>query len=268
MSEVAQPAPELEPTPPAEPRTPTVASAPKAPWLLADRWWGALGMVGFGTFAFYMGQVVPTIVIGVWIIFARNNGQVPSQEALEADLIPYFSIITLGSIVAVALLFGLLVLVKQLPAPPSTRSSGLKSAGWALATFVVVMAGVHGLSWFQTWLGYPVEEQEIVAKAFKDSTGAGYASIVAAVVVLAPLGEELFFRRFVLMTLRAGCGVVVANLLTAWLFALIHMNPPAFLIYCWLGLGTAFAYQRTGRLWVPIAVHAANNLTAVLANAS
>lgn len=267
MSETSEPGEVIgSPVEPVADASPKIVAPQR--WQLADRWWGSLGLVLVGTFAFFMGQIIPSAVIGVWLVVARHHGQMPSEETLQVELIPWFSVFTLGSVLAVAAVIGLLVVVKQLPAGPAARSSWLKSVGWVAATFALVLAGAHGLSWFQTWLGYPVEEQEILSKAFKDSTGGPYASLVLAVVVLAPLGEELFFRRFVLMTLRCGFGVVVANLFTAWLFAIVHMNPPAFLIYCWLGLATAFAYQRTGRLWVPIAVHAANNLTAVLANAS
>jgi membrane protease YdiL (CAAX protease family) len=270
MSEVAQPAPELEPTPPVEPQAPTVAPAPASspPWLLADRWWGALGLVFAGTIAFFVGQIVPAVAVVVWLIAVRHHGVMPDPSVLETEVMDFIALFTLSSTVTAAGVIAGLLMLKQLAPGPKVRASILASALWAIGMAAVVLAGASALVWLQTSLGYPVEEQEALVKAFNGSTGAGYASLVAAIVVLAPLGEELFFRRFVLMTLRAGCGVVVANLLTAWLFALVHMNPPAFLNYCWLGLATAFAYQRTGRLWVPIAIHAANNLTAVLANAS
>jgi membrane protease YdiL (CAAX protease family) len=47
---------------------------------------------------------------------------------------------------------------------------------------------------------------------------------------------------------------------TALLFALVHWNFAAFSIYAFVGLVLGLAYERTGRLYVPTAVHAVNNL--------
>ena len=79
--------------------------------------------------------------------------------------------------------------------------------------------------------------------------------------LLAPIGEELLFRGLILRglqerwRLRTGSAIVISSLL----FALIHVSPLALLpLFC---IGTAFAIVRvrTGSLWIPIGMHAANN---------
>lgn len=94
--------------------------------------------------------------------------------------------------------------------------------------------------------------------------------LVLFVVVLAPMYEELLFRRVLFgRFLRAGwpwLGMVLSSVA----FALVHEvpglsdNSPAAVLQLWLvygGMGAAFAwlYWRTGTLWAPILAHALNN---------
>lgn len=84
--------------------------------------------------------------------------------------------------------------------------------------------------------------------------------VYATLGVLGPVGEELFFRRFVFTTMRGPFSRGTAHVSTALLFALLHANLGALAIYFFIGIVLSFVYERTGRLVVPIAVHAANNL--------
>lgn len=94
-------------------------------------------------------------------------------------------------------------------------------------------------------------------------------------VVLAPVYEELLFRRVLFGRFvaagRPWLGLVVSSLA----FALMHeipgvsANPPgavAMLLVVYAGMGAAFAwvYHRTGTLWAPIVAHGLNNAVALL----
>jgi uncharacterized protein len=78
-------------------------------------------------------------------------------------------------------------------------------------------------------------------------------------IVIAPLTEELFFRGLLLDGFARNYGAQKAMVFTALLFAAIHLNPyqfvPAFLI----GLLLAWLRLKTGSIWLPITLHAANN---------
>ena len=79
--------------------------------------------------------------------------------------------------------------------------------------------------------------------------------------LLAPVGEELLFRGIILrgMQERWRMGTGGAIIVSSLLFALMHVSPLALLPLFCIGVTFAIMYVRTGSLWVPIVMHAANN---------
>jgi membrane protease YdiL (CAAX protease family) len=83
--------------------------------------------------------------------------------------------------------------------------------------------------------------------------------VVFAVVILAPIAEEIFFRGVVFNAwLREG-GRRWAFIGSSALFALIHVSEVALVPIFLLGLALAWIYQRTGSLLAPMAMHATVN---------
>jgi membrane protease YdiL (CAAX protease family) len=83
--------------------------------------------------------------------------------------------------------------------------------------------------------------------------------VVFAVVILAPIAEEIFFRGVVFNAwLREG-GRRWAFIGSSALFALIHVSVVAVVPIFLLGLALAWIYQRTGSLLAPMAMHATVN---------
>jgi membrane protease YdiL (CAAX protease family) len=89
-------------------------------------------------------------------------------------------------------------------------------------------------------------------------------SILVLVGVLAPIGEEVFFRGFVYSTLRRW-GVPLAVALSAAYFGAVHQQIVHFLPITILGVVLALLYHRTGSLVPSVAVHGVNNIVAILA---
>lgn len=94
--------------------------------------------------------------------------------------------------------------------------------------------------------------------------------LVVFAVGLAPLYEELLFRRVLFGRFLRGGWPWLGLVLSSLAFALVHEvpglsdNPPAAVLQLWLsyaGMGAAFAwlYWRTGTLWAPILAHGLNN---------
>ena len=85
------------------------------------------------------------------------------------------------------------------------------------------------------------------------------ADTVIATCILAPLLEELLCRGMMLRGIAHFSGPRKAIFWSAFLFALIHLNPwqavPAFA----LGLLFGWLYYRTGCLWLTIFLHCLNN---------
>lgn len=81
------------------------------------------------------------------------------------------------------------------------------------------------------------------------------------VCILAPIIEEILFRGILLRgLLQKGISPILAIVLTSFLFGLAHLNPWQFLGAGFLGSIFGFVYYRTQSLWLPIFLHALNNL--------
>ena len=85
-----------------------------------------------------------------------------------------------------------------------------------------------------------------------------------ALAVWTPVAEEMFFRGFVLRGLANRWRFGPALVASAVVFAALHLAPALLLPVFVTGLLLGFLYHRTGSLWPCIAVHAAQNLIAVL----
>jgi len=86
------------------------------------------------------------------------------------------------------------------------------------------------------------------------------ALMVVVVVLVAPLGEEVFFRGFIQPRLIRRWGVPLGLLSTSVLFSLIHVDPVGFLARVALGILFGWLAYASASLWVSIAAHACYNL--------
>ena len=85
-----------------------------------------------------------------------------------------------------------------------------------------------------------------------------------ALAVWTPIAEETFFRGFILRGLTNRWRIAPAIVVSAAVFAALHLAPALLLPVFVTGLLLGFLYHRTGSLWPCIAVHALQNLVAVL----
>ncbi len=93
-------------------------------------------------------------------------------------------------------------------------------------------------------------------------------------VFIAPVFEELFFRKQLFARFAAAGYALPGYCLSSMLFALMHEPVPTQGITRWVlmlavygSMGAVFAwvYQKTGRLWPAILEHASNNVFAMKA---
>jgi membrane protease YdiL (CAAX protease family) len=102
-------------------------------------------------------------------------------------------------------------------------------------------------------------------------TTLGMAITVAYAFVIAPIGEELFFRGILFRTLRDRHGFLVGALGSAFAFGLIHFIPgnaadAALLMIAmfFTGLGLCYIYERRGTLVASIAAHITFNVIGIV----
>lgn len=103
--------------------------------------------------------------------------------------------------------------------------------------------------------------EELTADA---TNGLGVAILILIAAVGAPLFEELFYRGLFLRAVQRRFGDVVAVVLPALVFGIVHFqlfDLPALLVF---GVAMGFVTLRVRRLGLAIWAHVAFNLTAVL----
>ena len=134
--------------------------------------------------------------------------------------------------------------------------------GWGILAWLGATLVAAGVVWLLGRLGFVAQPQA----AGRAIALVNPLLVVIAVVVLAPIAEEVFFRGVVFNAwLREG-GRRWAFIGSSALFALIHASVVALLPIFLLGLALAWIYQRTGNLLAPIAMHAmVNGISVALA---
>ena len=93
----------------------------------------------------------------------------------------------------------------------------------------------------------------------------GAILLFIAVVILAPLGEEIVFRGFLQQILEKHWkDTTRAILFTSLIFSLIHMNPYWFVQIYFLGVILGFLAWKTKSIIPPLILHGLNNSMALL----
>ena len=105
------------------------------------------------------------------------------------------------------------------------------------------------LGWFVICMGQPMGNQ--VEEMIMDMS---LWAVIVSAVILAPIMEELIFRKLVLDRL-AGYGPAVAMVVSALVFGLAHGNFYQFFYAFLLGLIFAYIYLRTGKVRYSMMLH-------------
>lgn len=140
------------------------------------------------------------------------------------------------------------------------RNLGVGLASGLLLFAVTTLAVAPVLFWlFSLIAGHPVTppQQEVLPDA---PTTLHLAITGVAVVVAAPVGEELLFRGFLFGSLRRRMGFWPSALVSGAVFAAVHIIPLLMPLLFVVGLGLAYVYERRRSLWASMGAHAAFNL--------
>ncbi len=145
-------------------------------------------------------------------------------------------------------------LLHRVPAArPESRRLGVRAfLKWLLIAIFLMYAGSllsRGIVYIVQWLGGA--PADLVSDTITSSSP---LSNLIAIVLLAPIFEELLFRKLLLdRTKQFGDGVSIA--LSAVVFGLYHGNFYQFFYAVGVGAVLAYLYCRTGRLRYSIAIH-------------
>jgi membrane protease YdiL (CAAX protease family) len=250
------------PPPPGFPPAPASAPAPAVATALAAgraAWppWLSLAAIvtGFGI----------TIAVGFIVVIGSSAFGVSPDENLPPGLTIALTLVQNVALVGAA--FGFAWMTGRpaaadfgLRAPRFWRSVGLLVAVWV--GFIVL-----GYLWGEALNLH--DTQSLPEELGADGPLGNVLAVVVLITVIAPLGEELFFRGFFFGALRNWRGPWIAALLTGLVFGVIHAgsSPVGYLVpLAILGIGLCLLYEWTGSLYPSIALHALNNSIALGAN--
>jgi membrane protease YdiL (CAAX protease family) len=104
---------------------------------------------------------------------------------------------------------------------------------------------------------------QLIQPAGTDALSFGLTLLFVGILV--PISEELFFRGAIFTVLRDHWPVWAAVLVSSALFGLGHADSLGVVAASFvMGVVNAIAFEKTRSIWVPVAIHAANNSLAII----
>jgi uncharacterized protein len=211
--------------------------------------WAAI-LAGFGM------TLVGALVVAIVAAAFGASISHPSP-GVNIGLTLFQNIALIGS----ALLFG------TLAGRPRAEDFGLRRPPLRLAIglLLAVWVGFYAISAIWVTSLRLDEHQTLPDELGAQKSTLNLALVVVLITVIAPLGEELFFRGYFFSALRNWKGWLPAAIITGVVFGAIHLGsaPLGFTVpLAFLGFGLCLLYQRSGSLYPCIALHALNNSVA------
>jgi membrane protease YdiL (CAAX protease family) len=242
------PAPPQEPAPTGPPQhgTPTV---PRVEGREGWRPWTAVAAIVAGFSVTIMGG------IAVAVVTAALGGDIEDPPAgVNIGLTLFQNLALVGAAVFFALLAG----------RPSGADFGLQRARfWRSARLMAAaLFGFYAFSLIWGTLLNLDEEQTLPEELGVGGSDLNLVLVTVLITVVAPLGEEIFFRGYFFSALRNWRGWLPAAIITGLVFGAIHIgsSPIGFTVpLAFFGFLLCVLYQRTGSLYPCIALHALNN---------
>ena len=219
------------------------------PWSMRD--------VVVGTALFAPIGVVGSLGLGVLLARSVLADDKILAAVLGSTLLPF-------ALIAGAWLFGL----RRYNVPASFLGFKRTSAASAFWLPVVALSigltatGVYALAMKALGIDMLVPNQNLEEIGALD----GFARVptFAIVGLLAPFGEEVFFRGFLLAALVPIIGGLRGALVSSAIFSVAHLNVGTLFPIFAMGMLLAWLYLRTGSIWPAFVAHAAQNLLALI----
>jgi membrane protease YdiL (CAAX protease family) len=170
--------------------------------------------------------------------------------------------------VQLAVLIACLFVAQQVFRRGVKRGMGLSLRRWTIDTLRGLLAflailPVAGITIYVLMLLFPDQVDKNIHPSLQAMAEYGWlwrSVVIASAVVFAPLAEEVLYRGMVQSTLRKYLGQPwPAILATSVFFAISHGQPLHWPVLFILSVVLGYNYERTGRLWPAIVLHAAFN---------
>ena len=242
------------PPPPQAPPVPKESeqkNLPEITWGFGDSIWGLIG-------GLFLVVIVPPLLV---LPFDPNIGD--PDKASDAAILATQAIFDVMLIaVAIGFASGWRFNLRQALGRLGLRRFEPSAFGWMFAVLGIYYAGAIAFS----AIVLQPKQEDIGKELGVCNPGIGIAIFaVMAIIVLAPIAEEIFFRGFFFAGLRKRWSLWPSALLSGAIFGLVHAptGPTAAIPLAGLGVGLAWLYNKTGSLYPSIFAHFLNNAIAI-----
>ena len=213
-------------------------------------WYGPVALLAaFAAISVALLPLIPAFLLG-------DEGEGAAGVATLAALV-----VQDGVLMGSALLFAALRLKPRRWHFGIRKTPFWPTVGWAALGFAAMLAFEFGFLEL-----FHVSESN-VEELGKGNLVAAIA-VGLAVIVVAPVSEEFFFRAFFYRALRTRLRVWSSALICGLVFGALHFQGPdtavILPVIAFFGVGQCLVYEKTGSLFAVIGIHAAFNTVATL----
>jgi membrane protease YdiL (CAAX protease family)/uncharacterized RDD family membrane protein YckC len=225
---------------------------PEAPWGFSGSIWGLIG-------GLLLVVIVPPLLVLPFDPKIASDPDNASDAAILATQALFDGFLVA---IAIAMATGWRFNLRQALHRLGLRRFQPSAFGWML-----LMLGTYyvGAILFSVLVVKP-DQEDIGKDLGVCNPGIGIAIFaVMAIVVLAPVAEEIFFRGFFFAGLRQRWSLWPSAILSGAVFGLVHAptGPTAAIPLAGLGVGLAWLYNKTGSIYPSMFAHFLNNAIAI-----
>ncbi len=231
---------------------------------------GILASIGFIVLYFVLQLIFGIVAIAIAV---SQSGIDPTNRDEMVKAATDLPLIALPTVISLIVAGMIMLLLLWLYLRPSGRYDAIRLNQWSDLNWVntigisvaLVGAGLLFNYLYGTYVFPDIEMQEQVRQMFAaiPKTPLNWVILFMTVAIIAPLLEELLFRGLLQNSLANRMPIWAAILLSAAIFAAVHMQLYAFPALMALGAVFGYIYHITGSLRVTILLHMVNNAAAL-----
>jgi CAAX protease family protein len=225
--------------------------------------WGFWATVGWALAALVLWFAAQLAVVVAFLAWRHGHGAVPDLERLANDGL----LLALAVTVATPFAVGVFALAARLRGWRARDYLALHVPGrreliFGVGCLVALLVAFDIITWL---LGRDIVPSFMV-EAYKSARAANALPLMfVAIVVMAPIGEEVAFRAFLFRGLAASrLGIHGTLVLTSAAWSLMHVQYDAFILVLIFGIGLLLGWLRwaSGSALLTIVLHMLANLAA------
>lgn len=220
---------------------------------------GAVGLVVYG---FFVAQIIVALLLDVLV----QVGIMTSQSLHSATV--QFNASVAAYLLALVIILGIFTAIRNSTKGIAKILAIDQRPKWSSLYYVLIGYGVYFLLSIVFLLlaqgvipGFSVDQKQEVGF---DQLGSNFEYIMAfiALVVLAPIVEEVIFRGFLFTQVRKNINFWWTALIVSLVFGLIHLQWNVGVDVFALSLVLCYVREKTGTIWAGIGIHMLKNLLA------